>query len=281
MSKIVHPSELNDFNERPLTLNIELNELRQIIDDLTERLVEKPYTQYLNDKTVVIVGPARTIEGKGEGSFIDSFDVTVRFNTTFYFIPFSPEQTRDIGSRTDVLYLAPSSMIEFAVDQDKDRSAECIVKGGIQYILYQNKHKAKLYNHGPYMLQKELEKFQFEMGKRNVLCEYYYVNESMNVMSTILAERSGTSIVARTGALSIFDCLVHGASKIAVKGMTFYCGGGHMFRETRGELHPLHEHHNLASPHNSILELDLMKKLLTLYEDRFIIDDVLASLLDS
>jgi hypothetical protein len=56
---------------------------------------------YLEGKTVALVASGKSLEGKGHGSLIDSFDVVVRLNRA---LPLDKGKASDIGSRTDILY---------------------------------------------------------------------------------------------------------------------------------------------------------------------------------
>ena len=57
--------------------------------------------EYLRGKNVVLVGPAATLTGKGEGEAIDSFDVIVRMNQQW---PIADADRTDLGSRIHILY---------------------------------------------------------------------------------------------------------------------------------------------------------------------------------
>jgi hypothetical protein len=63
--------------------------------------VERDYAEYLRGKRVVIVGPAPSIAGSGQGARIDAYDVIVRVNDA---LPLPLNMQEDIGSRTDMLY---------------------------------------------------------------------------------------------------------------------------------------------------------------------------------
>jgi hypothetical protein len=55
---------------------------------------------FVKDKRVVIVGPAKSINDTKQGKFIDSFDIVVRFNNS---IPINKQNNEDVGIRTDIL----------------------------------------------------------------------------------------------------------------------------------------------------------------------------------
>ena len=59
------------------------------------------YFEFLKNKRVAIVGPAKSAEGKRGGSKIDSYDIVVRVKSTF--IP--EEREVDLGARKDILYI--------------------------------------------------------------------------------------------------------------------------------------------------------------------------------
>jgi hypothetical protein len=66
---------------------------------------EKEYREYLKNKNIIIVGPAQSLEGKGLGKEIDSYDIIVRLNNSYsIFYNKNKNIKNDVGSRTDVLY---------------------------------------------------------------------------------------------------------------------------------------------------------------------------------
>ena len=69
-------------------------------------LDESAFKTFLTNKRVVIVGPASTIEGSGQGSLIDSYDVVVRVNRA---VSHLGGKAVDIGTRTDILYACMST----------------------------------------------------------------------------------------------------------------------------------------------------------------------------
>lgn len=80
--------------------------------------ISKKFNDYLKGKNVILVGPSPYLEGKGRGTFIDSFDVVIRFNRGWN-IPES--QHADYGSKTDIRWHCMSPTLpnggEFAIDK--------------------------------------------------------------------------------------------------------------------------------------------------------------------
>lgn len=59
------------------------------------------YKNYIENKKVILIGPASYLVGKKLGKYIDSFDVIVRINNAF---PVDEELQVDYGCRADVIY---------------------------------------------------------------------------------------------------------------------------------------------------------------------------------
>jgi hypothetical protein len=60
------------------------------------------YQNFIKDKRVIFVGPAKTLIGKSNGEFIDSHDVVIRTNGSF---PVDQSLHADYGKRCDSLYV--------------------------------------------------------------------------------------------------------------------------------------------------------------------------------
>jgi cyclopropane fatty-acyl-phospholipid synthase-like methyltransferase len=76
----------------------------------------KEFFKYVNNKKVIIVGPAKYLDGSGMGEFIDSYDIIVRLNNSY---PIKKESFVDLGSRTDVLFHtgAINTTLKYAANQ--------------------------------------------------------------------------------------------------------------------------------------------------------------------
>ena len=68
---------------------------------------ESEFQSFLENKKVILVGPASSMENSELGEFIDSHDVVVRINRGFLFT--NPPDSKDFGTRTDILYHCLSS----------------------------------------------------------------------------------------------------------------------------------------------------------------------------
>jgi len=60
------------------------------------------FSQYIQDKNVLLVGPSDTMTGRGLGSLIDSYDVVCRMNKHAVSTKINND---DFGTRCDVIYL--------------------------------------------------------------------------------------------------------------------------------------------------------------------------------
>jgi len=245
---------------------------------LRERLRRNSYAKYLKGRRVAIIGPAETVKGKAEGAEIDKYDVVARFNTTMDFMPFSEEMAADIGSKTTVLYVCPSSVASLA--KKKAKKIEGIFSGNqIEYLTYQNNHKNHQYRYCEFVYEGRIQPYLKRMHKKGYKVKGHYSNPSMALLSTWLTHHAGVPLVARTGFLSIFDAILHGATAIMIRGMTFYHAGGHMFRPMVGELKPTKQHQLLGCPHDSTKELELLKIIMGLFDTKFDLDDSLTQLI--
>ena len=125
-----------------------------------------------------------------------------------------------------------------------------------------------------------VERLQIRLLNDGLNVVFHYSNDTINLASRWLSSISGKSVISRTGFLSIFDALVFGASKILIKGMTFYHSGGHLFRDIVGDLEPDKQHLHKKCSHDSTVELILLKALIEIFQDVFVIDEQLHGLLE-
>lgn len=67
---------------------------------MNENLNNIIFSNYLHDKKIIIVGPAKYLIGKKMGTFIDNFDIVIRIKKGF---PINPDLKEDLGTKTNIL----------------------------------------------------------------------------------------------------------------------------------------------------------------------------------
>ena len=169
----------------------------------------KEYLDFLKDKKVIIVGPAESLLQRGDGKFIDSFDIVVRVNRG---IEPSLKYSDKIGSRTDILY---NCMLE---KEDN---------GGYIDLNLLKSQNVKFVSYHPQV--------SFE-GKALPIRPYHLDNNKLNNMNTFLKTHminhefynsvsSQVNCRPNTGFIAIFDLLFHEVKELYITGYTFYMDG--------------------------------------------------------
>lgn len=224
-----------------------------------EKLYKKHhFTDFIRGKKVIIVGPDPYLKGKKQGSYIDSFDLVIRHNTVFDFLPFDRNHAEDYGKRTDILYLSPTCMKNYAF---KPKNLEKMRECGIKYVVYQNGNRDHKYILDDYCFPKPLEWFKSNAPKYSI--KLHYSHHTTRILSDMMTKTGDQTLVPRTGFISIFDMIIHEAGEIEIVGMSFYHGGGHLYRkDVKKTLDPLLDHKGRDSPHDSNVELMIFKEWL-------------------
>ena len=95
---------------------------------------DRKYREYLDGKSVVLVGPAASLLGRGQGEAIDAHDVVVRLNLAS---PVPDDRKADIGSRTDVLYhvLLDSRHAQFIGREHTAEEVRDWKRDGVQWLV--------------------------------------------------------------------------------------------------------------------------------------------------
>ncbi|HEY6187258.1 MAG TPA: glycosyltransferase family 29 protein [Pyrinomonadaceae bacterium] len=258
------------------------DELRREIASIES---DPEFGRLLSGKDVVIVGPAETLRGKGQGKRIDAYDLVVRFNTAIHYIPFAAELAKDIGTRTDILYcnnevIIRQILFQEAITHEKFRRA-CEV-AGIKYLVSTNNGFTFPAPDEPEpRCRSEYLAFNLFLKQQGLGLGFRMLHSTSARARTLLNGYTG-----RTGFLAVLDLLSYDLRRLAITGMTFYHSGGHLFlKDSTGELHPMKDHRGRESPesvrgHNSYSELEIMRKLARLYGPRLQLDEPLQKLLD-
>jgi hypothetical protein len=143
-------------------------------------------SNYLKDKSVIIVGPAPTVIDKCD--YIESFDVVVRLNNSFN----TKGLENDIGFRTDLLYLNTNNTKKLIVNK---KYLDVLINFNIDYIITK--------------VKTNLEKCIFLNTKKY---------ESYSNIKCYDSSKSQFNL----GILSILDLLTYDIKSLNVTGFTFY-----------------------------------------------------------
>ena len=248
--------------------------------------LDTDFGRLLSGKNVVIVGPAETLQGKGQGREIDEHDLVVRFNTAIQYIPFTSELAHDIGTRTDILYcnnevIIKQILFQQGISHEQFRSA--CEAAGIKYLVSTNNgFSFPTAGDAEPHCRSEYLAFNLFLKQQGLGMGFRMLHSTSACARTLLSGYTG-----RTGFLAVLDLLSYDIHQLAIKGMTFYHSGGHLFsKELTGELHPMKDHRGQESPesvkgHNSYFELEVMGKLCRLYGPKLQPDEHLQKLLDA
>lgn len=248
--------------------------------------LDAEFGRLINGKDVVVVGPAETLRGTGQGKLIDAHDLVVRFNTAIHYIPFNRELANDIGARTDIIYcnnevIIKQILFQQGISHEKFRRA-CEV-AGIKYLVSTNNGFTFPSADAPEpRCRSEYLAFNLFLRQQGLEMGFRMLHSTSARARTLLSGYTG-----RTGFLAILDLLSYDIRKLTITGMTFYHSGGHLFLEdTASELHPMKDHQGRESPenvkgHNSYLELELLRKLASLYGPKLQLDEYLQMLLNA
>lgn len=248
--------------------------------------LDPDFGRLLNGKDVVIVGPAETLRGKGQGKMIDAHDLVVRFNSAIHYIPFAHELANDIGTRTDILYcnnevIIKQILLQQGISYENFRRV-CKV-AGIKYLVSTNNGFIfpAADESSPHCWSEYLA-FNLFLKQQGNGVGFRMLYSTSARARTLLGGYTG-----RTGFLAVLDLLSYDIHRLAITGMTFYHSGGHLFfTDNASELHPMKDHQGQESPesvkgHNSYLELEIMRKLAHLYGTKLQLDESLQKLLDA
>jgi hypothetical protein len=248
--------------------------------------LDTDFGRLLKGKDVIIVGPAETLRGKGQGKMIDGHDLVVRFNTAIDFIPFTAELANDIGRRTDILYCNNEVIIKqilFQLGISHEKFKRVCEVAGIKYLVSTNNgFTFPAADDAEPRCRSEYLAFNLFLKQQGIGMGFRMLHSTSARARTLLDGYTG-----RTGFLAILDLLAYDIHRLAITGMTFYHSGGHLFfKDSASDLHPMKDHRGQASPesvkgHNSYLELELMRKLARLYESKLQPDEYLQKLLDA
>jgi hypothetical protein len=264
----------------------DLPDLKELQREIALIEPDTDFGRLLSGKDVIIVGPAETLIGTGQGKMIDAYDLVVRFNTAIHHIPFASELANDIGTRTDILFCNNEVIIKQILFQQSithEKFRRVCESASIKYLVGTNNGYTFPADDEPEpRCRSEYLAFDLFLKQQGIGMGFRMLHSTSARARTLL-----NGYIGRTGFLAVLDLLSYDIRRLAVTGMTFYHSGGHLFLEKgAGELHPMKDHQGRESPesvagHNSYLELALMRKLARLYGPKLQLDEHLQKLMDS
>lgn len=167
------------------------------------------YLNFLKDKKVIIVGPAESLLERGNGEFIDSFDVVVRVNRgiepTFL-------NSKKIGSRTDILY---NCMLE-KNDNGGKIDLNMLKLKNVKFVSY---HPQVSYQG----LAEPIRPYHLDNSKLMIMNSF--LNTHMIDSNFYNSISSQVNCRPNTGFIAIFDLLFHQVKELYITGYTFYLDG--------------------------------------------------------
>jgi len=216
---------------------------------------DKEYNQFLAKKQVVLVGPSPSLEGEGQGQFIDEmFDLVARVNRGY---PVS-DNTKDIGSKTDIHYHC------------FHESPKC---GG--KIYYKEMTEDGIYVCCPYPryvkpFNIDVERFETNKGS---LRSHYIDTRFYLKMAQSLTTRPNSGIGA------ILDILAHDVDKLYVTGFTFFQDGWRKGYKDDRIMEKGWKKAEFSGTHIQKPQMDLVRELHQ-NDTRIIIDDSMTKILE-
>ena len=216
-------------------------------------LYQKLFYDYVNGKTVALVGPAESILGTKRGEIIDRFDLVVRLNKS---IPLPKDLSKDIGTRTDILY---NSLNISDFPGENKLSPTLHKKYGIKFVCssypFQGVFKEDIMRY--------IRKYRFELP--------------FKVMDDERFRKFEMSLGTRpyTGTCAIMDLLSYPIKYLYITGLDFYYSKYYsQYREiTKGQL----KHTRNSTIHNAKPQLNYLRHI-ALLDERVILDPFLTKL---
>jgi hypothetical protein len=263
-------------------------EMSRIRDGLSDKDTDSQYELLLRNRSVAVVGPARTLIGKGQGKLIDSHDIVIRLNETFEQLPVPSNLAADIGTKADIFYCNQVVLRKHLLQQQKVRQAElakiCNLTGTRYFVCTNNGlsfdktgSPGRTCDRQDRNLNSDFKTF---LARQNMQAGFRIAYTASETIMRWMRGQCG-----RTGFVAIVDLLHFGIERLYVTGMTFYHGGGHLLSSDSVDLHPLKNRDGTWARdrtgfgHDSFAELELMRLLVQCFGKRIEVDEVLSSLL--
>jgi hypothetical protein len=170
-------------------------------------MLDSNYKQYLQGKTVALVGPAAYLTKLDTGSYIDSFDIVVRVNRGIELID---DFADSIGRRTDVIY---NCLIE-SPDNGGIIDINKLLRNNVQWVstIPDSDFSGQCTSNRLHRMVKRRTVFKIKRNFNFHIMDY----KGYGIVNQKVDSRSNT------GFSAIFDLLNHGVSKLYITGYSFY-----------------------------------------------------------
>jgi len=208
--------------------------------------------EFLTGKSVVMVGPSKTLIGQGGGDDIDAYDTVVRLNKS---VPLNQVLSADIGSRTDILYHCLDTPAQSNVNVDN------YISEGIEEVIASYPPLSYTIHNIAYFKKMNKDRLPFRTTNLQTFHE--------------LEKEIGTR--PNTGLLTLVDILAHDPKEVYITGFDFY---RHFYYEGYAKIKEKDYDKVAKSPAHD--QDKQMKYWAELYktDNRIIIDSVLESIFE-
>lgn len=223
----------------------------QYIRDLYDQSnINRKYNDYLKGKSVVVIGPASYLDGKGMGSFFDSFDVVVRLNRSF---PIS--NTNDYGSKCDIRY---HNMSQHPA-QGGPLMIDLMLQSDVKYISSPFPKHLDYFHHDISKCESELKGSVVDFHCWADLEQFLTFHMLLNTRPNI-------------GTCAILDLLNYDIKQLHISGITFFQDGYNVnYQDRDDDLVPTY-HSNGVANHAQKPQKQLIK-LIVENDSRITLDD--------
>lgn len=209
----------------------------------------------LNGKQVIIVCPSKSIESSGLGTFINNHDIVVRLNNGYNL---KPNQQRDFGSKTDIIYHYLGLQSENQTDYDLKK----MVEAGTKMLV----------------IPPRPEKIHFEIFlERNVSAGLQFLRIDEAEKEELWTE---IGCLPFCGIWAVFHLLKFSVKSVQVIGMNFFTTGHYTGYDNRTEqqqiayaLRSQYDRRGIEKQHHIPPQKEFLKKLYKT-ESRLRLDEV-------
>lgn len=216
---------------------------------------EKIFAKYVENKSVVIVGPAQSILNTNNGHIIDKFDIVIRLNKS---LPLPEHLKNDIGTKTDIIY---NSLNRTDYPGQNNLDTNLYKNHGVSFVC-----SSYPFNHTTFHddIASYVYKYRFDIP--------------LKVMNDGKFRNFENSLKTRpyTGTCAIMDLLSYPIKHLYITGLDFY--ETKYYSEYRKISKTTQKYNKNSAIHQSKPQLDYLKNA-SLFDNRILLDSFLDNLL--